>query len=49
MNIGLDRDGDVNVPFCNLLPMVSPNDIVLDGKCNLLPMVSPNDIVFDGK
>ncbi|XP_049596768.1 inositol-3-phosphate synthase 1-A [Syngnathus scovelli] len=29
--LGSGPDGEVNVPFCDLLPMVHPNDIVFDG------------------
>ncbi|XP_067336199.1 inositol-3-phosphate synthase 1-A-like isoform X2 [Channa argus] len=29
--LGSGLEGDVNVPFCDLLPMVHPNDIVFDG------------------
>ncbi|XP_078526877.1 inositol-3-phosphate synthase 1 isoform X1 [Lissotriton helveticus] len=29
--LGTNASGDVYVPFCNLLPMVNPNDIVFDG------------------
>lgn len=29
--LGSGPQGDVNVPFCDLLPMVHPNDIVFDG------------------
>ncbi|XP_069505382.1 inositol-3-phosphate synthase 1 [Ambystoma mexicanum] len=29
--LGSDSSGDVHVPFCDLLPMVHPNDIAFDG------------------
>nr|XP_020442573.1 inositol-3-phosphate synthase 1 isoform X1 [Monopterus albus]XP_020442574.1 inositol-3-phosphate synthase 1 isoform X1 [Monopterus albus] len=29
--LGSGLEGEVNVPFCDLLPMVHPNDIVFDG------------------
>uniref|UniRef100_A0A3Q4B1Y7 inositol-3-phosphate synthase n=1 Tax=Mola mola TaxID=94237 RepID=A0A3Q4B1Y7_MOLML len=29
--LGSGPEGEVNVPFCDLLPMVHPNDIVFDG------------------
>uniref|UniRef100_A0A8C4FD68 inositol-3-phosphate synthase n=1 Tax=Dicentrarchus labrax TaxID=13489 RepID=A0A8C4FD68_DICLA len=29
--LGSGPEGEFNVPFCNLLPMVHPNDIVFDG------------------
>ncbi|XP_051942002.1 inositol-3-phosphate synthase 1-A-like [Hippocampus zosterae] len=31
VSLGSGPDGEVNVPFCDLLPMVHPNDIVFDG------------------
>ncbi|XP_033726568.1 inositol-3-phosphate synthase 1-A-like [Pecten maximus] len=31
LNIGSGPDGDVHIPFCNILPMVNPNDIIFDG------------------
>ncbi|XP_021377548.1 inositol-3-phosphate synthase 1-A-like [Mizuhopecten yessoensis] len=31
LSIGSGPDGEVNIPFCNILPMVDPNDIVFDG------------------
>uniref|UniRef100_A0A1A8KP52 inositol-3-phosphate synthase n=1 Tax=Nothobranchius kuhntae TaxID=321403 RepID=A0A1A8KP52_NOTKU len=29
--LGSGSEGEVNVPFCDLLPMVHPNDIIFDG------------------
>ncbi|KAJ0009084.1 hypothetical protein NQD34_016499 [Periophthalmus magnuspinnatus] len=29
--LGSSPQGDINIPFCDLLPMVHPNDIVFDG------------------
>nr|XP_046269639.1 inositol-3-phosphate synthase 1-B-like [Scatophagus argus] len=31
VSVGSGLEGEVNVPFCDLLPMVHPNDIVFDG------------------
>lgn len=32
--LGTGVEGEVNVPICDLLPMVHPNDIVFDGTNN---------------
>ncbi|XP_060077711.1 inositol-3-phosphate synthase 1-A-like [Ylistrum balloti] len=31
LSLGTGPDGDVYIPFCNILPMVNPNDIIFDG------------------
>ncbi|XP_073402243.1 inositol-3-phosphate synthase 1 [Dendrobates tinctorius] len=31
VSLGCGPDGDVHIPFCDLLPMVHPNDIIFDG------------------
>ena len=36
VSLGRDESGDVNVPLRDLLPMVHPDDIVLDGLYSLL-------------
>lgn len=41
--LGSGLEGDVNIPFRDLLPMVHPNDIVFDGKtvCTQTDIVKP--------
>lgn len=44
--LGSGPQGEVNIPFCNILPMVHPNDIVFDGMNNVnIKLIVKSDLL----